>query len=223
MVVSAAQAGLLVCSTCGLLNRKPVRGGRCACARCRSRLHQRKPDSLRRSWAFLVAAFILYIPANVLPVLETGSLLGNREDTILSGAIHLWTTGWWPLAVIIVIASFLVPVGKLLVMAYLLATVQTGARYDLYRRTRLYRAVEFIGRWSMVDVFVAAILVSVMQFHAIATVYAGPGAVAFSCVVVLTMLSSRSFDPRLIWDAAERSAGDTAGLSAGNAAGYTHG
>jgi paraquat-inducible protein A len=232
MVVTAAQAGLLVCRTCGLLNRKPARAGTgCVCARCRSRLHLRKPDSLNRSWAFLITAFILYIPANTLPVLKTGSLLGNREDTILSGAMHLWATGWWPLALIIVVASFLVPVSKLLLMTYLLATVQKDVSRDRQGRARLYRGVEFIGRWSMVDVFVAAILVSLMQFHAIATVHAGPGAVAFGGVVVLTMLASRSFDPRLIWDIPEPSTEDAAGRSApgpyvppdANAAGNAHG
>jgi paraquat-inducible protein A len=203
VTTTALSAGLLVCTTCGLLHRRAQLPAECAatCTRCHSVLHWRKPNSIVRTWAFLIAGLILYIPANILPVMETGAIGGTQYDTILSGAVMLWVTGSWPLSVIVIVASIIVPVLKLLVISYLLTSVQTGNPGPLVRRVRLYRLVEFIGRWSMVDIYVGALLVSLLQFRAIATVFPGPGAIAFAGVVVLTMLASRSFDPRLIWDA----------------------
>ena len=196
----AAEAGLLSCHACEQLNRAPA-GGHGACARCGASLHFRKPDSLARTWALLVAAAILYVPANVLPVMETGSLFGSQSDTIMSGVVYLWVTGSWPLAALIFFASIMVPLAKL-ARAPRARRVPRSARsaWRPRERTRLYRVVEFVGRWSMLDIFVVAILVALVQFQALATIKAGAGAIAFGAVVVLTMFAAEAFDPRLIWD-----------------------
>ena len=196
---TAADAGLLVCHACGLLSR-PAAGHDLACARCGAGLHQRKPDSISRAWAFLIAAYILYVPANILPVMETGSLFGSQRDTIMSGVVYLWTSGSWPLALIIFIASIMVPGAKLLAMTVLLVSVQRWPTWRQHDRGKLYRIVELVGRWSMVDIYVAGILAALVQFQALATIKAGPGAVAFGAVVVMTMFAAEAFDPRLIWD-----------------------
>ncbi len=205
---SAARAGLLSCHACGLLHRSSVATGGLACTRCGAPLNPRKPNSVARTWALLIAAYILYVPANVLPVMETGSLFGAQSDTIMSGVVFLWVTGSWPLAVLIFFASAVVPLAKLAALTFLNASVgrrstrAPGRRARLYR-ARLYRMVAFIGRWSMVDIFVAAILAALVQFQALATIRAGPGAIAFGAVVVLTMCAAETFDPRLIWDPVE--------------------
>ena len=188
------------CHACGQLNRPAARHDAISCARCHSPLHWRKPYSLQRSWAFLVAAVLLYIPANMLPVMSSGSLFLSQSDTILSGAIYLWKTGSWVLAVIVFVASIVVPGAKILSLAYLLVGVQRRWTTGLQRRARLYRVTAYIGRWSMVDIFVGALLVSLVQFGPFASIGPGPGAIAFGAVVVLTMLASMSFDPRLTWD-----------------------
>ncbi len=197
--VTAAEAGLLVCHACGLLSR-PATGHHLACVRCGESLHVRKPDSISRAWAFLIAAYVLYVPANVLPVMETGSLFGSQSDTIMSGVVYLWHSGSWPLAAIIFIASILVPGAKMVALTVLLISVQRHSTWRLQDRTKLYRMVELVGRWSMVDIYVAAILTALVQFKALAMIKAGPGAIAFGAVVVLTMFAAESFDPRLIWD-----------------------
>lgn len=199
-VLTAERAGLLPCHACGLLNRPA--GGRhdLACARCGAALHHRKPDSIPRTWAFLIAACILYIPANVLPVMETGSLFGAQSDTIMSGVIYLWVSGSWPLAVLIFFASIMVPLLKIIALIVLVVSVQRRSTWALRQRARLYRVVEFVGRWSMIDIFVVAILVALVQFQALATIRAGAGAIAFGAVVVLTIFAAEAFDPRLIWD-----------------------
>lgn len=207
MTRTAAYAGLLPCHTCGYLH-VPGRAGRgYACARCGAALHARKPDSVARTWAFLIAAYLLYIPANVLPVMETGSLFGAQRDTIMSGVVFLWTSGSWLVAAVIFFVSIVVPLGKLVVLTYLVVSVQRGSQRAPRARTRLYRLIELVGRWSMTDIYVAAVLVALVQFKTLATIYAGPGAIAFGAVVVLTMLASMSFDPRLIWDPLEERSG----------------
>jgi len=204
---TAAEAGLLSCHACALLSRPATKVHGMACARCGASLHFRRPYSIARAWAFLIAAFILYIPANVLPVMETGSLFGSQSDTIMSGVVYLWTSGSWPLAAIIFVASIMVPGGKLTALTFLLVSVQRRSTRRLRERTRLYRMVEFIGRWSMVDIYVAAILTALVQLQGLATIKAGPGAIAFGAVVVLTMFAAESFDPRLIWDPVKRTDG----------------
>lgn len=201
---TAMSLGLRACHTCGLVSQSAGVAGvertEAACPRCGARLHPRKPHSVARTWALLIAAYILFIPANILPVMETGSLFGAQQDTIMSGVVYLWISGSWPLAVLVFVASIVVPLTKLVVLTLLLASVQL--RWDgLPReRTRLFRMIEFIGRWSMLDIYVVTILAALVRLQSLATVKAGPGAVAFGAVVVLTMLASMAFDPRLIWD-----------------------
>jgi paraquat-inducible protein A len=146
---------------------------------------------------------MLYIPANVLPVMETNSLFGFEKDTILSGVVYLWTSGSWPLALLVFFASITVPLLKLIALAFLLASVQFRSTWRPDQRARLYRIVEFIGRWSMLDIYAVTILVALVHLRGLATIIAGPGAAAFGAVVVLTMFAAMSFDPRLIWDTAE--------------------
>jgi len=206
MNVMAAHAGLLLCEVCGLLNRRrEANRDHSWCARCGSTLHSRKPDSVVRTWAFLIAAYVLYIPANVLPVLETEGIGEQTSDTILGGAMRLWSQGAWPLSVVIILASFAVPLAKLFALTWMLVSLRIGGPADLQRSTHLYRVVDFIGRWSMVDVYVGGLLVALVQFPPFASVTLGLAAPAFGAVVVLTILASRSFDPRLLWDAAARS------------------
>ncbi|HET7731386.1 MAG TPA: paraquat-inducible protein A [Usitatibacter sp.] len=199
MTATAARHGLWLCEACTMLNRR-VHDGEIACARCGAHLHERKTDSVVRGWAFLIAAAILYIPANVLPVMHTGTIFNQQTDTILSGVVHLWVTGSWVLAVIVFIASIVVPAAKLASLAVLLRHAQRRSTWRPQLRARIYRMTHFIGRWSMVDIFVGATLVAVVQFKAFGGILPGPGAIAFGAVVVLTMLASQSFDPRLTWD-----------------------
>jgi paraquat-inducible protein A len=175
-------------------------GGHLGCARCGTPIHPRKPHSVLRGWMLLSLASVLYIPANVLPVMESGSIFGFQSDTILSGVVFLWRTGSWGLAVIIFVASIVIPLVKLFVVGFLLVAAQRRSRWDPRRRTRLHRLMSLIGRWSMVDIFVGAMLVSLVQFKTVAQIHPGPGAIAFGAVVILTMLASLSYDPRLTWD-----------------------
>ena len=200
MTATAARQGFLLCEACFLLNHAGPAIGRPACARCGAGIYARKPGSLARSWAFLIAACILYIPANVLPVMESGSLFLSQSDTIMSGVLYLWRTGSWLLAAIVFIASIVVPGAKLTSLTYLLLAAQQRSTWNPQRRALLYRATAYIGRWSMVDIYVGAVLVALVQFKAFGSVVPGPGAVFFGAVVILTMLASQSFDPRLTWD-----------------------
>jgi paraquat-inducible protein A len=200
-VETGARLGILRCEACAMLNR--ANGGELACTRCGAHLHVRKPNSISRAWAFLAAALICYIPANVLPVLYTGTIFEHQVQTIMSGVIALWQDGSWILAAIVFVASICVPIGKIIAMAILLTGAQRRSVNGLERRARLYRFTSYIGRWSMVDIFVGGTLVALVQFSVVATIHPGPGAVWFGAVVVLTMLSSMSFDPRLTWDALE--------------------
>jgi len=198
--LTAAARGLFSCHVCGLVSKAPPGCHEAHCPRCSSPLHFRKPDSVARSWALLIAAYIMYIPANLLPIMEASSFLGSQDDTIMSGIIYLWHSGSWDLALIVFIASIMVPLLKLIAITLLLITVQRRSVWQPQQRTKLYRIVEFVGRWSMLDVYVVAILAALVQIGALATVKAGPAALAFGAVVVLTMFSAMQFDPRLIWD-----------------------
>jgi paraquat-inducible protein A len=203
MMPTAARAGLLVCHSCAQLQREPASPCEAECARCGATLHRRKPDSLLVSWLLLAMAMVLYVPANLMPVLQTGSLFGFQSDTILSGVKFLWNTGDWLIAVIIFVASIILPAVKIGALGLLLATSQRRSRWRPHLRARLYRVMEAIGRWSMVDIFVAALLVALVQFRTVAQIHAGPGAIAFASVVMLTMFAAMAFDPRLIWDPVE--------------------
>ena len=201
---SAAQAGLVSCETCGLLSRPARAADPGHCARCGALLEWRRPNSVQYAWALLLAAAICYIPANLLPVLRTNTLTGSDTDTIMSGVVFLYTSGSWPLALIVLVASVMIPLGKLAALAYLLISVQRGSDRSNRDRTRLYRMIEFIGRWSMLDVFVDTFTVALVQLDPLMSVQPGPGVVFFMAVVVLTMLAVESFDPRLIWDSGRR-------------------
>jgi paraquat-inducible protein A len=204
--VSAACPGrpLARCHDCALLLRLPPGEGRAHCPRCGSAVHRRKPDSVARTWALVIAAALLYIPANAYPVMRTTSLGSTREDTILSGVSYLLLHGSWPLALIVFVASVLVPLLKIAALSFLLLSLHRGSRWRLLDRTRIYRIVEAVGRWSMVDIYVVTILVALVHLGALASVRAGAGAIFFGAVVVLTMLAAESFDPRLLWDRAGR-------------------
>lgn len=205
--MTARRMGLMHCHICGLLVRAPV-SGNAICPRCGETLHWRKPNSISRTWALLIAAAILYIPANVLPVTVTTSLGKTQSDTIMSGVIYFMKTGSWPIALVIFVASVCVPLLKLVVLSGLLISVQRKSRWRSRERTVLYRITELVGRWSMVDVFVVTILVALVRLGALATIEAGLGVVFFASVVVLTMFAAMGFDPRLIWDAMEESIHD---------------
>jgi len=218
---SAASLGLAGCHDCGLVSR--VSGHACACPRCGAALHLRKADSLGRAWALVIASYILYVPANVLPIMETTSLFGAQRDTILSGVVFLWHSGSWDLALVVFVASVVVPLSKLFALTYLLLSVRLRSTSQPLQRTKLYRMVELVGKWSMLDIYVVALLATVVKFQSLANISAAPGAVAFGAVVILTMLAAQSFDPRLIWDAAEakgqspRAASDSRAYSASGA------
>ena len=196
-------AHLEACHSCGLVASVPRRARHQRCERCGAALHRRRPDSVGRTWAFLLAATILYIPAMLLPVMYTDSLFGKEDDTIISGVMLFWNSGSQALAIIIFVASIVVPVLKLAALSLLALTAQTRSRWRPQQRTVLYRIVEFVGRWSMLDIFVITLTVALVRFQTLAVITAGPGALAFCAVVVLTMLASMQFDPRLIWDATD--------------------
>lgn len=199
--LTAARAGLVACETCGLLSQPASQGKAGYCPRCAAVLESRRPRSVQTAWALVVAAAICYIPANFLPVLGTTTLGSTEYDTIMGGVVFLYTSGSWPLALIVLIASVMVPLGKLVALGYLLVTVQRGSIESNRERTRLYRMVELVGRWSMLDVFVDTFTVALVQLQPIMSVQPGPGVMFFAAVVVLTMIAANTFDPRLIWDA----------------------
>ena len=191
------------CHECHLTLRGPVGPDLIArCPRCGSQVQRRKPDSIARTWAFVITAVILYFPANLFPVMEMTSLGAGKKTTIMSGVLFLLNHGVWPLALVVFVASVLVPLLKLVALAYLLLSVQWGSRKRMADRTRIYRITEAVGRWSMVDIYVIAIMVALLGAGGITTVKAEPGAMFFAAVVVLTMIAAKSFDPRLIWDRA---------------------
>ena len=196
---TAADAGLVSCEICDLLSRPvdPAEAG--YCPRCSAELASLRPHSIQYTWALVIAAAICYVPANLLPVLTTTALGSSDSDTIMGGVVLLYTTGSWPLALIVLVASVMVPLGKLIALGYLLIVVQRGWAGGRRERTRLYRMVEFIGRWSMLDVFVDTFTVALVQLQPLMSVEPGPGVLFFAAVVVLTMIAAKSFDPRLIW------------------------
>ena len=189
----------LGCDVCRLVSHA-VEGS--ACPRCAAVLHARKRNSLSNTWAFLFAAALLYIPANAYPVLTTTRLGASVPSTIIGGAQELLKAGMWPLALLVFVASIIVPLFKLLSLSFMLALTHRGSSWRLADRTRLYRLVDFIGRWSMIDIFMLATLTSLVRAGTVATILPGLGAVCFGVVVVLTMIATACFDPRAMWDAA---------------------
>ena len=198
----AMEQGLQSCDGCGLLSRPAPGEAEGCCPRCDEPLVFRKPDSIQRTWAFLIAAAICYVPANVLPVLTTVTASGRSSDTILEGVVLLWSPTGWPLSLIVLFASIMIPSAKILALAYLLVSVRRGSIENNEQRVRVYRVVELIGRWSMVDVFVDTFTAALIQLQPLMAVEAAAGLPFFAAVVVLTMLAVESFDPRLIWDPA---------------------
>jgi len=198
-LATAKAAGIACCEVCGLLSR-PIEEP-AACPRCLAHVALRKPASLARCGVLLLAAYALYVPANFLPVMYSEQFFRFQADTILSGVVLLWVTGAWPLAVIVFVASIVVPLAKMLALTGLVLSVRAGSRFAPAVRVRIYRAVRFVGRWSMLDIFVATMLTAAVQVKSIASVRPGAGALAFAGVVVLTMFAAQAFDPRLIWDA----------------------
>lgn len=200
---TARQQGLIACHFCHTLSKYPSDDSAkisVTCPCCQSVIHSRIPASLNKTWALLIAALILYVPANTLPIMQV-ILWGNGQpDTILSGIMHLLDGGMWPLALLIFIASIFIPILKLIILTGLMISVHFKSSWKPKDRTTLYRITEFVGRWSMVDVFVIAILVSLVQFGNTAMVTPDIGALCFASVVILTMFAAHTFDPRLIWD-----------------------
>ena len=207
----AMDRGFQSCHTClALVETQAQR-----CPRCRSTVHPRIPNSLQRTVALLIAAAILYVPANLMPIMTTDQFGRSTDSTILGGVILLWNMGSYPVAIVILVASVLVPIGKICAVAALCWTVGTGQQTSARQRVSLYRVTEFIGKWSMVDVFVVASLVALIQITGIIVIRPGTAALAFAGVVIVTMLAAESFDPRLIWDRAEDEADRGSALDPG--------
>jgi len=200
---TARQLGLINCHDCHLLVDADQARTHARCPRCGARLHLRKPNSLARTWALVWAAIVLIVPANVLPITVTITLGAKQADTIMSGVIYFMQTGSWEIAVVIFVASIFVPFAKLSILIFLLLSVRFRSAWRPKDRTTLYRLTELVGRWSMVDIYVVTILVALVKLGAVAAIEAGPAAVYFAAVVVLTMFAAESFDPRLMWDVVE--------------------
>ena len=199
----AIDAGILICTECHELNKQDADTDEQLCTRCGALIHARRPNSLTRTWALLITAAILYIPANLLPIMTVSSLGQGDPSTIMSGVIQLVQHGMFPIAAVVFIASILVPTFKLVGIGLLLFSVQRHQPLSAQQRIVMYRFIEFIGRWSMLDIFVIAILVALVNFGRLASIEANLGAAAFASVVILTMFAAVTFDPRLIWDNTE--------------------
>ncbi len=202
-IIQARDVGLASCHVCDQvvqLDDMPD----ALCPRCHSNVHYRKHDSINRAWAFLISAFIMYIPANTEAIMITGTLGQQSSDTILSGILYFLAHGDWPLALVIFSASVLLPLLKIIAIAYLLISVQRGNNYRQKQKTRLYLIAEIMGRWSMVDVFVVALLAALIQMGELSSIEPGPAGMAFASMVILTMFSAMAFDPKLIWDQTDK-------------------
>ncbi len=195
--LTAREAGLVACQGCGRVHAAEAR----TCLRCGRPLSSRDPRSLQRVWAWLFAGLIAYLPANIYPMLITTSFGKTRESTIIGGVIDLMHHGSWGIAGIVFFASMVIPISKFAAIAYLAVSIRSKTAVPGHGRQHLYEIVEFVGRWSMVDVFVVAILASLVQLHFAASIAPGIAAVSFALSVAFTMLSALSFDPRMIWDA----------------------
>ena len=189
---------ILNCHTCGFLSRHT--GEHQNCLRCTSPLHHRKHNSIEATWALLAAACVLLIPANVYPVMTVIRFGQGEPSTILSGVLHLIESGMWGLAMIVFVASIVIPVMKLIILIFLLISVHNKSLWRPRDRTLLYRVTEVVGAWSMVDIFLVGLLSSLVSLEALSAIRPGIGAIFFAGVVVITMFAAHSFDPRLIWD-----------------------
>ena len=197
---TAAEKGWAACRACGLLSKLDDQSAALSCPRCGVELRSRRLDSMKWTLALLLTAAICYVPANVLPVLVTTTIGGSEADTILSGVARLYQSGSWILALIVLIASVMIPLGKIAVLAYLIVLARRGGAGDRRQCMRLFRMVELIGRWSMLDVFVDAFVVALLQLGPLMSVRPGPGVPFFAATAVMTMFAAMAFDPRLLWD-----------------------
>ncbi|KJK06930.1 MULTISPECIES: paraquat-inducible protein A [Pseudomonas] len=198
---TASELNLVLCHACGLACDASQAAHECP--RCGAPVHARKPNSLTRTWAYLVAALVFYIPANLLPVMNTKMLGSGDDSTIMSGVIEFWAHGAWDIALIIFIASIAVPATKFVALGLLLVTSQRGSSWAQRERSKLFRFVELIGYWSMLDVIVVALVAALVKFQALGDIEPRPGILFFGLVVVFTMLAAMSFDPRMIWESPE--------------------
>lgn len=196
--LTARAAGLVGCRACGLVSPAGTR----ACRRCGGALHSRAPHSLQRVWAWLTVGLICYVPANLFPMMITATAGKTYRSTILGGVIDLMHHGAYLIAGVVFLASIVIPVSKFFVIITLALSIQRRLPISVHARIHLYHAVEFIGRWSMVDVFVVAILSALVQMGFFAHINPGPAAVFFALSVAFTMVSAQAMDPRLIWDSA---------------------
>lgn len=207
---TALAQGLCACQSCGLVSSLrishealKISQQKTYCPRCRHRMSVRKENSLTQSWAYLITAYLLYIPANLLPIMDTSSLFNAQRDTIMSGIIYLWHTGEVSLAILVFLASIVTPLFKMVALTYLLISAKPSVTKRIKQplfATKLYRFLHTIGRWSMLDIFMVALLVTLVNFKTLSVITVSPGAVAFAAVVVLTMLAVERFDVRLLWD-----------------------
>jgi len=203
LLITARDRGLVGCPNCGRVHSAPVPA---VCVRCSETLRDIAHDrSLQRVWAWLAAGLIAYIPANIYPMLRTESLGRSSESTILEGVVELIQHESYFVALVVFTASIAIPISKFFAIIYLALSVQRKVRQGVHNRYRLYEVVEFIGRWSMVDVFVVAILAALVQLDFAATVNPGIAAISFALSVAFTMLSAQSFNPKLIWESGELS------------------
>lgn len=196
--MQAIEQGIIVCRCCHQIASIEKEGEECS--RCHSRLHARYPDSIMRTWSLLITSCLLYIPANVLPIMTVNYLGVAMPSTIMEGVISFINIGDWFVGGVVFIASILVPSMKLLGLTILLIYVQRGHRFSPKVCSLMFHFIEWIGRWSMLDIFVIAVMVALVNFGNLSTIRADWGAIAFASVVILTMLAALSFDPRLIWD-----------------------
>ena len=198
-VVSARSAGLVGCKVCSRVNSDKES----ICRICDAPLHSRIPDSLNRCWALTITATLLLIPSNILPMMTISSFGNGEPDTIMSGVIKLFHAELYPIGIIVFVASIMVPILKILGLYFLMISVHLGMSYGYRSRTKIFRVVDFFGKWSMLDVFVVSLLVALVDIGDIASVIPGVGTTAFCIMVILTMFAAHSFDTRLIWDCLE--------------------
>jgi paraquat-inducible protein A len=200
------EKGLGSCEVCHQIISFPEGGAKdrtALCPRCGCIAHQRTPNSIQESWALVIASIIFYIPANSLPMMRVDSLDGVHSDTILSGVIYFFNSGSYFIALVIFIASIIVPITKMIILIYLLISIELKSTIRKNERRRLYVLTEIIGKWSMVDVYVVAMMIALVHFEGLTVITTGSGAIFFLLVVVTTMLSAMRFDARLIWDIKE--------------------
>lgn len=202
---SAKELSMSICHTCGRANSAENH----QCERCGTSLHMRKTDSVQRCLAYSVASIIAYIPANIWPIMNVDELGSISHKTILGGVVEFWGSGVYIVSIIIFTASVMIPGLKLLSLFSLCAVAKGWLKIDAKRATKLYYLTELVGRWSMLDVFVVAILVGLIQIGDLMSITAGPAAIAFALMVILTMLAAHSFDPRVIWDQVRKNEKDS--------------